>query len=215
MANLICYILTHSDPIAYDSRRGLAMTSTPNLYPVYLEPDQRQALEQITRNGQAAAKKIRHAHILLMSDHNRPGGKMTGPEIAAALGMHLNTVARIRKKFALEGEQPALERKPRQTPPVPAKVDGRVEAHLIAICTGPPPEGRVCWTMQLLADELVRQGIVTSISDETVRVALKKIVSSPGRSSPGASPSETGPGSSPAWRRYSTSTARSTPKSNP
>jgi hypothetical protein len=132
-------------------------------------------LEEIARNGSAPAKKIRHAQVLLMSDRNRPGGKMTGPEIAAALGMHLNTVARIRKTFSLEGQQPALERKPRQTPPVPAKIDGRVEAHLIAICTGPPPEGRVRWTMQLLAGELVRLGIVESISGETVRVALKKI----------------------------------------
>jgi hypothetical protein len=152
-----------------------AMISTPNQFPVRLDPQQRLSLEDITRNGHAPAKKIRHAQVLLMSDHDRPGGKMTGPEIAAALGMHLNTVARIRKRFVLEGERPALERKPRATPPVPAKIDGRVEAHLIAICTGPPPEGRVRWTMELLAGELVRREVVTSISGETVRVALKKM----------------------------------------
>jgi transposase len=150
------------------------MTSTPNLYPVHLAPQQRQSLEDIARNGHAPVKKVRHAQVLLMSDHDRLGGKMTGPEIAAALGMHINTVARIRKRFVLEGERPALERKPRPTPPVPAKVDGRVEAHLIALCTGPPPEGRARWTMELLAGELVRREVVTSISGETVRVALKK-----------------------------------------
>jgi hypothetical protein len=151
------------------------MISTPNQFPVRLDPQQRLSLEDITRNGHAPAKKIRHAQVLLMSDHDRPGGKMTGPEIAVALGMHLNTVARIRKRFVLEGERPALERKPRETPPVPAKVDGRVEAHLIAICTSPPPQGRVRWTMELLAGELVRREVVTSISGETVRVALKKM----------------------------------------
>lgn len=151
------------------------MMSTPNQYPVLLDPQQRESLEGITRNGHAPAKKIRHAQVLLLSDHNRPGGKMTGPEIADVLGMHLNTVARVRKRFFLEGERPALERKPRETPPVPAKVDGRVEAHLIAICTGPPPEGRVRWTTELLAGEIIRRGVVTSISGETVRVALKKI----------------------------------------
>lgn len=150
------------------------MVSTPNQYPVLLDPQQRESLEEITRNGHAPAKKIRHAQVLLLSDHNRPGGKMTGPEVAAVLGMHLNTVARIRKRFYLEGERPALERKRRETPPVPAIVDGRVEAHLIAICTGPPPEGRVRWTMELIAREVVRRGIVESISGETVRVALKK-----------------------------------------
>lgn len=150
------------------------MISTPNLYPVHLDLKQRLSLEEIARNGRAPARKIRHAQVLLMSDRDRPSGKMTGPEIAAALGMHLNTVARIRKQFVREGEQPALERKPRATPPVPAKVDGRVEAHLIALCTGPPPQGRVRWTMELLAGELVRREIVTSISGETVRVTLKK-----------------------------------------
>jgi transposase len=188
------------------------MPCTPNQYPVSLDPPQRQALEDITRNGRAPAKKIRHAQVLLMSDRGRPGGKMTGPEVAAALGMHLNTVARIRRRFALQGERPALERKPRATPPVPAKVDGRVEAHLIAICTGPPPEGRVRWTMELLAGELVRRGVMTSISGETVRVALKKTSSSPGRRSRGASPSGTTPASSPTWRRSSTSTPTPTRK---
>lgn len=188
------------------------MTSTPNLYPVCLDPQQRRALEDLARNGHAPVKKVRHAQVLLMSDRARPGGKMTGPEIAAALGMHLNTVARIRKRFALEGEQPALERRARATPPVPAKVDGRVEAHLIALCTGPPPEGRVRWTMELLAGELVRREIVTAISGETVRVALKKTRSSPGRSGRGASRSGTTPGSSPTWSASSTSTPPTTPR---
>jgi hypothetical protein len=150
------------------------MISTPNLYPVRLDPQQRQSLEDIARNGRAPVKKVRHAQVLLMSDRDRPGDKRTDVEIADALGMHVNTVARVRKKFVTEGERPALERKPRETPPVPPKVDGRVEAHLIAICTGPPPEGRARWTMELLAGELVRREVVTSISGETVRVALKK-----------------------------------------
>jgi transposase len=175
------------------------MISTPNLYSVRLDPEQRQSLHDIATNGRAPVKKVRHAQVLLMSDRDRPGGKMTGPEIAAALEMHLNTVARIRKRFVLEGERPALERKPRETPPVPAKVDGRVEAHLLAICTAPPPEGRVRWTMELLAGELVRHGVVDSISGETVRVALKKTRSSPGKRNLGASRSAITPGSSPTW----------------
>jgi hypothetical protein len=150
------------------------MICTPNLYPVHLTPEQRQSLEDITRNGHATARKIRHANVLLMSDRDRPVGRMAGTEVAAALGMHINTVNRIRKRFVLEGEQPALERKPREAPPVPPIIDGRVEAHLIAICTGPPPEGRVRWTMELLAGELVRREVVTAVSGETVRRALKK-----------------------------------------
>jgi hypothetical protein len=150
------------------------MICTPNLYPVHLTPEQRQSLEDLTRNGHAPAKKIRHANVLLMSDRDRPAGRMNGPEVAAALGMHINTVNRIRKQFVTEGERPALERKPREAPPVPPIIDGRVEAHLIAICTGPPPEGRARWTMELLAGELVRREVVPTVSGETVRRALKK-----------------------------------------
>jgi transposase len=167
----------------------------PNKYPVRLSDEQRQRLQDIARNGRAPVKKVRHAQVLLLSDHGRPGGHKTEPEIAEALDLHRNTVSRIRKRFVLEGEVPALERKPRLTPPVPPKVDGRVEAHLVAICCGAPPAGRDRWTLTLLAGELTRRGLVTSISIETVRQALKKTNCSLGGSSRGASRSGTRPAS--------------------
>ena len=167
----------------------------PNKYPVLLSQEERQRLEDITANGRAPAKKIRHARVLLLSDHHRPGGHWTEPQIAEALGMHRNTVARIRKRFVLEGERPALERQPRLTPPVPPKVDGRVEAHLVALCCGAPPAGRDRWTLTLLAGELTRRGLVTSISIETVRRVLKKTNCNPGASSRGVSRSGTPPAS--------------------
>jgi transposase len=184
--------------------------STPNLYPVVLTPEQRARMEDITRNGSAPAKKIRHAQVLLLSDAGRPGGRLTRDQIAGRLGMHVNTVDRIRKRFVAEGEAPALDRKPRLTPPVPPKIDGRVEAHLVAICCGKAPEGRTRWTLQLLADELKRRGLVTHVCAETVRKALKKTSCSRGGSSAGASRSATGPASSPRWRTSSTCTRRST-----
>jgi hypothetical protein len=179
---------------------------TPNQYAVRLTPDQRQSLDDLTRNGHAPAKKIRHARILLLSDRDRTDGAWPDVRIAAALAMHVNTVARVRKRFVLEGERPALERKPRATPPVPPKIDGRVEAHLIALCCGTPPAGRTRWTLQLLADELGRRRLVTRISAEAVRRALKKTNCNPGGSSAGACPSGTRPGSSPRWRTSSTCT---------
>jgi hypothetical protein len=183
---------------------------TPNQYPVRLNPEQRQDLEDLTRNGHAPAKKIRHAQVLLLSDRNRDGGHKSDPQIADALGMHVNSVARIRKLFVTQGLRPAVERKPRATPPVPPKIDGRVEAHLVATCCSPPPAGRARWTLELLAGELTRAGLVTSISVEAVRQVLKKTNCSPGGSKLGASRSGIGPASSPRWRRSSTSTPPST-----
>lgn len=151
-------------------------TSAPNQYPVFLSEEQRQRLNDICRNGRAPAKKIRHAQVLLLSDRHRSGGRLTGGEIARTLEMHLNTVARIRRRFVLEGEIPALDRKRRQTPPTPPILDGHAEAQLIAICCSEPPEGRTCWTMQMLANTLLERRIVTQISAETVRRILKKRV---------------------------------------
>jgi hypothetical protein len=188
--------------------------STPNQYQIRLSSEVRQRLEELTRNGHAPAKKILHAQVLLLSDLNRPDGYQTRTQIAAVLGLHANTVDRIRKLFVLEGEVPALERKPRETPPRPPILDGRSEAQLIAICCSEPPAGRVRWTMELLANELTQRRIVMRISGETVRRTLKKTLCSLGESSSGASRSVTGHASSPRWKRSWTSTQRSTRATN-
>ena len=78
--------------------------STPNQYQIWLTNEQRERLTEITRNGHASAKKIWHAQILLWSDGHREGGRISSREIAARLGMHVNSVDRIRKRFVLEGE---------------------------------------------------------------------------------------------------------------
>ena len=160
--------------------------STPNQYPVVLTGEQRERLEGLTRAGSAPVGKVRHAQVLLLSDGDRPGGRLTRDRIADVLGMHVNTVDRLRKRFVVEGEEPALNRKVRAEPPVPAKIDGRAEAYLVATCCSAAPAGRARWTLQLLADELTRRGLVTSVSLETVRTTLKKTHCSRGGSSAGA-----------------------------
>lgn len=148
--------------------------STPNQYPVVLTDEQRQMFLDITRNGHAPAKEDSVCPTAAVSDHDREGGPLTRTQIAELLQVHPNSVDKIRKRFALQGEAPALNRKPRETPPTPPIFDGHSEAQLVAICCSDPPEGRVCWTMQMLANELVKRRIVTKVSAETVRRVLKK-----------------------------------------
>ncbi len=57
-------------------------------------------------------------------------------------------------------------------------LDGRAEAHLVALSCSDPPEGRERWSMRLLADRMVELGYVESVSYETVRRTLKKTISS-------------------------------------
>ncbi len=184
--------------------------STPNQYPVVLDDERRQRLQDITRNGRAPAKKIQHARVLLMSDRNRDGGPLTRGEIAGLLGIHVNSVDRIRKRFVLEGEEPALNRKARLTPPVAPKIDGHAEAFLIATCCGQPPEGRTRWTLSLLAGELKKNRYVTSVCAETVRKVLKKTNFNLGGSNAGVCRNAITPGLSPKWKRSSMSTPPNT-----
>lgn len=180
--------------------------STPLQYGIYLSDEQRARFTEIVRNGHSSAKTIQHAQILLWSDRNQEEGREPRGEIAKRLGIHVNTVDRIRKQFVSSGEGTALNRKVRQVPPRAPKLDGRGEAFLVATCCSNPPEGRVRWTLQLLADELVKRKIVTHISLETVNKTLKKTNCSLGGWKGGASRKKTAPASSAKWKKSSTNT---------
>jgi transposase len=141
-------------------------------YIVTLTAEERQHLEQLLAKGKAAARTIAHAHVLLHADHADPAAGETDAEIAEAFGVSVRTVERVRQRFVEEGLQAAL--KPKTSPRLPRKVDGDVEAHLVALACSDPPEGRQRWTLRLLADKLVELDQVESISHEQVRQVLKK-----------------------------------------
>ena len=108
-------------------------------YNVRLTPEQRDDLQQIARNGYQSAKMILHARILLMADRAHPEGNWTDTQIAQALSVHSNTVARIRKLFVTGGEERALNRKVRETPPVKPKIAGEKAKKLLALYESDPP----------------------------------------------------------------------------
>jgi transposase len=144
-------------------------------YIVRLTEGERSELEVLIKKGKkVAARKRLHAQILLKADEGRLGPAWTGERIATAFEVHANTVSNIRQRFVEEGLEAALNRKPQANPSRLRKLDGEAEARLIAIACGAPPEGRVRWTMHLLADRIVELKIVDSISHDTVHRTLKK-----------------------------------------
>src|SRR5512143_704476 len=143
-------------------------------YKVTLDAQERQDLHDLIAAGQAAARKLTHARILLKADAAEGGPAWPDHQIADALEVSVATVERVRQRFVEEGLDAALDRKRRERPAREVKLDGRAEARLIALACSAPPEGRAVWTMRLLADKLVELEVVDSISDETVRLALKK-----------------------------------------
>lgn len=143
------------------------------VYIVDLSEEERAQLLDLTRRGMTKARRLRRAQILLAAADGA-----TDATIASALHVARATVERARQRFVLGGLTGALDERPR--PGASAKLDGKAEAYLVALACSDPPTGRDRWTMQLLADRLVELEQVPSISDETVRRALKKTRSSRG-----------------------------------
>ena len=139
-------------------------------YIVDLTSEERTDLEGRLRGGQMSVRKVKRIQILLKADEG-----WSDERIAEALDVGLSTVERTRRKFVERGLEGAItNRRPRRE--YPRKLDGKAEAHLIALLCGSAPAGYARWSLRLLADELVKmEGVeVEGISYETVRQTLKK-----------------------------------------
>ena len=146
-------------------------------YIVDLTPDEREHLLQLIRRGKPSARKVARARILL-----KAADGFTDDLIASALDVGVATVERTRKRFVEEGLG-ALNERPR--PGARPKLEGKQQAHIIAIACSKPPEGHTHWTMRLLAGKVVELGFADSFSHEAVRRMLKKTNLSPGKKSSG------------------------------
>ena len=142
-------------------------------YRVTLTSEERADLKRMTRTGKAAATKLAHARILLLADEASGSPARSDGQIIEALSVSKNTVCRVRERFVEQGFESALVRKP-SARTYARKLDGRGEAHLIALACSDPPAGRADWTLQMLADRLVAMGHADTLSYETVRQVLKK-----------------------------------------
>jgi len=158
------------------SNRLTGVISIYKKYVVHLTEEERGQLETLVRRGRAHTRKLLYARILLKADSDGPD-RWTDERIAEALEVSTATVARERRRFCEDGLEVALmPKKPGR--PRRRVLDGRAEAHLIALSCSDPPEGREHWSMRLLADRMVKLGHVEALSHETVRRTLKKTASS-------------------------------------
>ena len=148
-------------------------------YRVTLTEAERRDLQAMVSKGKAAARKLVRARILLLADQADGGPAKADVEIVDALGCARATVERLRQEFVEEGLDGILHPKPTARTYL-RRLDGKAEAHLIAMACGAAPPGRARWTLRLLADRLVALGHVDSVSYETVRQTLKKTTLSRG-----------------------------------
>src|SRR5207248_3126911 len=99
--------------------------------------------------------------------------------IARNVSAGTSTVYRVKQRFVEEGLERALSEAPRAG--AERKFDVVDEALLIAVACSEPPAGRARWTLQLLADEMVRLTTHESVSDETIRRRLSEMELKPWR----------------------------------
>ena len=142
-------------------------------YIIELSDADRKILQDIVSKGKSPAKAILRANILLASDRNNKK-HMTVSEIAENYHTTPTTVQNVRTSYANKGLEATVFRKKRETPPVPAKVTGEVEAHIVALACSDPPEGYSKWTLRLLAEKCVELNYAESLSHMTVARVLKK-----------------------------------------
>src|SRR4029077_8841835 len=119
----------------------------------------------LLQGGAQAVRKLKRAQILLAADAG-----MSDDDIATSVGVGGSTVYRTKRRFVLGNLKAALSEEPR--PGAERKLTGKEEALLVATACSSPPAGRARWTLELLADALVKLTAHESVSRETVRRRL-------------------------------------------
>ena len=149
-------------------------------YKVTLSKEERKALDAISSKGKQKAQHVLYALILLACDEGpHQQERSINEAISRVLQVSMKTIDRVKKQFVEEGLEAVMTRKP-SSRIVAKKIDGDLEAKLIALSCSAAPEGHARWTLRLLADKAVELNYVDEISYETVRRALKKTNSSRG-----------------------------------
>ena len=150
-------------------------------YKVTLTKEEREELDAISSKGKHAAQTVLNALILLACDEGKfQKQRSINETIAQVLNVSMKSIDRVKKRFVEEGLDAVLTRKPSSRTFQP-RVDGDLEARLIALSCSEPPVGHKRWSLRLLADKVVELEYVDQISYETVRRALKKTSSSRGK----------------------------------
>jgi transposase len=137
-------------------------------YRVTLTASERVQLVSLVLGGKGAYRRLKRAQILLAADKGA-----TDQEIAMNVAVGTSTVYRTKQRFVEEGLERALSELPR--PGAERKLGVVDESLLVAVACSKPPEGRSRWTLQLLADEMVRLTAHESVSDETIRRRLGEL----------------------------------------
>jgi len=166
-------------------------------YPVVLTEKERSYLLKKTSVGKSNVQSVKRAQIILKADVSK-NTALEDEQIAREVGCSLSTVHNIKLRFAKGERLKAIEDRPRSGRP--KHIDGEVEAHIIATACSSPPEGRVRWTLQLIAEKIIVLTEMEGCSKASVCRTLKKTNLSLGSKKSGKFPEVQKKSSSGEWR---------------
>ena len=134
-------------------------------YRVELSHAEREELTALLSGGKHPVRKLKRAQVLLAADAG------VGDEaIVATVAVSGSTVYRTKRRFVEGNLETALSDEPR--PGAERKLSGNEEALLVATACSTPPAGCARWTLELLADRMIKLTAHESLSRETVRRRL-------------------------------------------
>ncbi|MBB6488516.1 transposase [Rhizobium lusitanum] len=134
-------------------------------YHVELNQLEREQLNALLSGGRHSARRLKRAQILLAANEG-----VSDEVIAATLNVSGSTIYRTKRRLVEANLEGALSEEPR--PGVARKLSAKEEALLVATACSTPPPGRARWTLELLADEMIKLTDHAQISCETVRRRL-------------------------------------------
>ncbi len=138
---------------------------------VALTQEQRNELEKFSTTGTRSAKAILRARALLLLDAGEAGPAWTIQRASIAVGFSTRALKQVKAQFIAEGLNATIMRK---TPFRDTHANGPLKTRLIELVCRKPPTGCVRWSLRLLRNKLIEEGVVASVSLPTIGALLRK-----------------------------------------
>lgn len=154
-------------------------TNKYNHYKIILEQKEIILLNEIIVKKPETQTAKKAKALLLLDEGPFNKKNKTLKDISDMVSISIVTLMRMKKKFVEEGIEAAINRKVQDISTRYRKFDGDTEAHITRIACSETPDGASRWTLGMIQQKLIDEGIVTTISRMTIHNILQKKISNP------------------------------------
>lgn len=126
-----------------------------------------KTIKELTKKGMADVRVVKRA-LILKSRHLG----MSTEDIVELLDVDPSLIPITLNNYIEFGLKITIEDAPRTGRPI--NFDDRDKANIVAMVCSYPPEGYARWTLDLIAEESIKRGLVESISKSKIQVILEE-----------------------------------------